>query len=120
MLLTYASPVDGKTRGEGGISRLLGSQLYLMDLTSTWTSASPQTYVGQENQKTKNKTGSLRKTRSPVAAATEPRTARFPDSPLFTLAERVGQEASPQPWLLKIPERLRWSQRWGFTELKLF
>ncbi|TKC48049.1 hypothetical protein EI555_006330 [Monodon monoceros] len=120
MLLTYASPVDGKTRGESGISHLLGSQLYLMDLTSTWTSASPQTYVGQKKpKKQKNKTGSWRKTRSPVAASTELRTARFSDSPPFALAEGVGQEASPQPWLLKIPERLQWSQRWRIHRIKI-
>lgn len=46
--------------------------------------------------------------------------ATSPDSPLSALTEeQVGQEAALQPWILKIPERHPWNQRWWFTELEL-
>eukprot|EP00069_Balaena_mysticetus_P021934 bmy_13962T0 len=48
--------------------------------------------------------------RSPLQRSLGP-PAPAPDSPLFTpTEEQVHQEAAPQPWLLKIPESLPWSQ----------
>ncbi|TEA32940.1 hypothetical protein DBR06_SOUSAS17010041, partial [Sousa chinensis] len=53
--------------------------------------------------------------RSPLQRSLGP-TAPVPASPLFTPTdEQAGQEAAPQPWLLKIPERLPWSQRITLT-----
>lgn len=59
----------------------------------------------------------MRKTWLPLKQSPMP-PAPVPASLLFTLPEeQVDQEAMLQPWPLKTPARLSWSQRWPFTRL---